>query len=122
MQLRLRKLRGDMPIAIHILAHQIAAIVTQKHPIRINHWHNFKDKVLTQHLRYGMIAHQELDESLANMRGGCLTGVCSAQDDDDANKATIQTIGRTLIMCHLINGQEIHISILLQETKIIQES
>lgn len=117
MQLRLRELRGHMPIAIHVLAHQIAAIVAQKHSVRINHWHNFKDKILTQHLRYGMIAHQELDEALTDMRGGCLARVCSAKDDDDANEASVQTIGRTLIMRHLINSQHIHIPILLSKKR-----
>lgn len=114
MQLRLRKLRANVPVSVHILAHQVAAIVAQEHSIWVHHRHYFEDKVVSQHSGYGVVAHQELNEALAHVGGRSFAGMCPAQDDNHSDEAAIQAIGGALLLGHMVDGQQVHIAILLR--------
>lgn len=117
MQLRLRKLRADVPVAVHVLAHQVAAIVAQKHSIWVDHRHYLEDKVVSQNCGYGVVAHQELNEALAHVGGRSFAGMCPAQYDNHSDKAAIQAIRGALLLGHMVDGQQVHIAVLLWNRK-----
>jgi len=113
MQFWLRELRANVPVAIHVLAHQIAAVVAQKDAIRIHHGHNLEDEVIPQNAGNGMIAHQELDQTLAHVRGWSFAGVRPAENHNHPDEAAIQAIRGALFGSHMVDGQQVHIAILL---------
>jgi len=112
-QFWLRKLGSYVPVAIHILSHQIAAIVAQKDPIRIHHGYNFKYKVIPQNGSDGMIPNEKLDEALAHMGSWSLAGMRPAEDYNHPDKTAIQAICRALLGSHVVDGQQVHVAILL---------
>lgn len=65
-------------------------------------------------MRYGMITHEELNETLAHMGSRRLARVRPTENDNNANEASLQAIRGALVVRHLVDCQQIYIPILLK--------
>ena len=36
---------GVVPVAVEVLAQQVAHGIAEEHPVRVHHWHQFEDQV-----------------------------------------------------------------------------
>lgn len=44
-------------------------VVAQVHTIRVEHWYDFKDHVITQDLCHWVLAHQEVNNTYTHISG-----------------------------------------------------
>lgn len=79
---RMSFLRRLDPLSIQIRTRQITPIVPNNNSINIEHRHNLKHKVISQILSRRMVAQQELNNVLNNMRGHGLAGMHSRCEHD----------------------------------------
>jgi hypothetical protein len=75
-------LRWLDPLPVQIRPREVAAVVSDYHPVYVQHGHDLEDEVFTQTAGSGAVAKEEVDDVLYDVAGHRLPRVHPRRQDD----------------------------------------
>ena len=90
-------LRWDFPASVKVLPSKRASVVAIDNAIRVEHWYNFEDEILSQSLGFSSMAHEELYDSFHHPACIRLAWVDTRRDEDASLCLTLLTM-RVLLL------------------------